>query len=427
MLPATMAALKLPGGDANRKGSASEVPRPARARRATSGGRETSTAHQCHTPGRKPRHPKSPPGTAHHPPDTQRAETVHGRGPRPSHSASAPGEGPAGRGNDGDSTRARRLPCGGGAAGVLGGCPTRGGMAVMAGVLVVWLTLVGSVRAADAPRRPNVVFVLADQWRACATGYAGDPNVKTPNLDRLEKESVDFTHAVSACPVCTPCRASLMTGQRATTNGIFLNDAHLPDDATTLSKVLAAAGYDTGIIGKWHLSGGGRFSFIPREQRQGFEYWKAMECMHSYNHSFYYGDTPEKLAWDGYDAIAQTKDAQGYIKDHAKSDKPFFLCLWWGPPHNPPEAAAEAIQGFVRPGEDYPARPNVPRASCGCSAAKISSAITGIARRLDQCMGDLWKVHRGCGDRREYDFDFQRRSWGHAVFQRVQPETKAVG
>ena len=92
----------------------------------------------------------------------------------------------------------------------------------------------------------------------CATGYAGDPNVKTPNLDRLEKQSADFTKAVSACPVCTPFRGSLMTGQRPTTHGLFLNDAHLSDNAVTLGKVLAANGYHTGYIGKWHINGRGR-------------------------------------------------------------------------------------------------------------------------------------------------------------------------
>jgi arylsulfatase A-like enzyme len=188
---------------------------------------------------------------------------------------------------------------------------------------------------ASAATRPNVVFVLADQWRASATGYAGDPNVKTPNLDGLARESVNFVNGVSGMPVCSPCRASLITGQRATTHGIFLNDAHLADEAVTLAKVMRAAGYETGMIGKWHLNGRGRLSFIPRENRQGFEYWKVMECTHEYNDSFYYADGPDRLKWEGYDAIAQTGDARKYIEQHAKGEKPFLLCLWWGPPHNP--------------------------------------------------------------------------------------------
>src|SRR3954471_15414479 len=138
-------------------------------------------------------------------------------------------------------------------------------------VFLIWL--VCAAASAQAQKRPNVVLVLADQWRAQATGYAGDPNVKTPNLDRLESVSVNFTHAVSSNPVCSPCRASILTGQRSTTHGIFINDAHLPDDARTLPKIFAEAGYDTGIIGKWHLNGHGRLSFIPKESRQGFTYW----------------------------------------------------------------------------------------------------------------------------------------------------------
>ena len=71
--------------------------------------------------------------------------------------------------------------------------------------------------------RPNVLILLTDQWRAQATGYAGDPNVLTPNLDRLASTSVNFKNAVSGMPVCSPFRASLLTGQRALTHGVFMN------------------------------------------------------------------------------------------------------------------------------------------------------------------------------------------------------------
>ena len=175
-------------------------------------------------------------------------------------------------------------------------------------------------------RRPNILFVLADQWRAEAFGYAGNPDVKTPNLDRLQREGVHFVNAVSCMPVCSPTRASLLTGQRPLTHGVFLNDVPLNPEAVTIAKVLREAGYDTGYIGKWHVDGHGRSNFIPRERRQGFDYWKVLECTHDYNHSAYYADGPEKLYWEGYDAIAQTRDAQQYLRDHAQSQKPFFLC-----------------------------------------------------------------------------------------------------
>lgn len=68
----------------------------------------------------------------------------------------------------------------------------------------------------QAAEKFNIVYLIADQWRASATGYAGDPNVKTPNLDRLAIESQNFCNAVSVLPVCTPHRASLMTGRYPT-------------------------------------------------------------------------------------------------------------------------------------------------------------------------------------------------------------------
>ena len=95
----------------------------------------------------------------------------------------------------------------------------------------------------------------------------------------------------------------------------------------TIGKVLQAANYDTGFIGKWHVDGHGRMSFIPKERRQGFDYWKVLECTHNYTDSIYYGDSPEKAHWSGYDAIDQTKDAIQFLHDHAKSEKPFVLFL----------------------------------------------------------------------------------------------------
>lgn len=259
-------------------------------------------------------------------------------------------------------------------------------------LLAVW----ASAAVARAGDRPNIVFVWADQWRAFATGYAGDPNVRTPNLDSLERESVNFTHAVSACPVCTPFRASLLTGQRPTTHGLFLNDAHLSDDAVTIAKVLDAAGYDTGYIGKWHLNGRGRLSYIPPENRQGFVYWKAMECTHDYNHSFYYsGNDPTRLLWPGYDAFAQTDDACGYVRMHAKTGKPFALFLSWGPPHNPYTTAPDEYRKMYDPA-DMKLRPNVP-AELAARTRKDLAGYYAHCSALDRCVGQIRTQLRDAG------------------------------
>src|SRR5688572_23820617 len=136
-----------------------------------------------------------------------------------------------------------------------------------------------AVSAASAAK-PNILFIIADQWRAQAFGFAGDSNVKTPNFDRFEKQAVNFTQAVAGMPVCSPTRASLLTGQRPHTHGIFINDVPLNPKAVTLPEVLREVGYETGAIGKWHVDGHGRSTCIPKERRQGFESWRMLDCTH---------------------------------------------------------------------------------------------------------------------------------------------------
>jgi arylsulfatase A-like enzyme len=254
--------------------------------------------------------------------------------------------------------------------------------------------------SAAAPPRPNVVFVFADQWRASATGYAGDPNVKTPNLDRLAAESVHFTNAVSACPVCTPYRAALLTGRYPTSTGMFLNDLALPGEESCLGEMFKAAGYDTAYIGKWHVDGHGRSSYIPPERRQGFDYWKAAECDHNYPKSHYYtGTSPEKRFWEGYDAFAQTRDAQAYIRGHARGDKPFLLVLSYGSPHFPHDTAPEEAQALYPPDKLILA-PNVPERQ-RTAVLKELPGYYGHCTALDSCLGEIVKTLADAGIARE--------------------------
>lgn len=235
-------------------------------------------------------------------------------------------------------------------------------------------------------RKPNVLFVLTDQWRADATGYAGDPNALTPNVDRLAAESANFTNAVSGCPVCCPYRASLITGRYWLSHGVFLNDLCLSDDAVSYAEAFNGAGYQTGFIGKWHLDGHGRSNFVPQQRRQGFRYWAAAECTHDYNKSHYYrGNDPEMRFWEGYDAFAQTQDAEAFIR--CNRDKPFSLVLSLGPPHNPYETAPAEYRRRFRPGE-LKIRPNVPRADEAAARRDLAGYYAHCAA-LDACVGRL--------------------------------------
>jgi len=236
--------------------------------------------------------------------------------------------------------------------------------------------------------QPNVIVVMADQWRANAFGFAGDPNVQTPNLDKLESESVRFVNAVAGMPVCCPTRASFLTGQRPLTHGVFLNDVPLSPAAVTIAKMLRGAGYDTAVIGKWHVDGHGRASFIPPARHQGFDYWKVLECTHDYNESFYYAsNSPVKLKWDGYDALAQTRDAENYLRGHAQGGKPFFLFLSWGPPHDPYQSAPEKFRALYSP-EKFKLPLNVP-ANMAAETRKMMTGYYSHCSALDECIGEL--------------------------------------
>mgnify|MGYP001123020116 CR=1 FL=1 len=276
-------------------------------------------------------------------------------------------------------------------------------------------------------KRPNLVFVFADQWRAEATGYAGNRQVRTPHLDKLAGESVNFRNAVSCCPVCCPYRAGLLTGQYPLTHGVFLNDVPLNDDAVSIAKVYRRAGYRTAYIGKWHLNGKGRSAFIPREQRQGFEFWKALECTHAYNNSFYYGDEDVKQRWDGYDAIAQTREAQRYIREHADGS-PFILLLSWGPPHAPYQTAPEKYRKLFKP-EDITLRPNVPETDRDKARKTLAGYYAHIAA-LDDCIGELLDTLRQSAIERDtilvFTSDHGDMLYSHGGQKKQQPWDESI-
>ena len=246
----------------------------------------------------------------------------------------------------------------------------------------------------QAVRRPNVLFILADEWRAQATGYHGDPNVRAPVLDRLASQSVSFDNAISGTPVCCPYRASLLTGQYPLTHGVFINDVELKPNGATLGEAFTRAGYRTGYIGKWHLYGspGGnyerRLAYIPPEKRFGFDYWKACECTHEYNSSLYYeGNDQTPKHWPGYDAFAQTEDACAFIEHQAKASDPFCLVLSLGPPHFPLNSAPEKFQAAFRK-QEIQFRPNVPRDRRAEAADMLRGYYAHMAA-LDECFERL--------------------------------------
>ncbi len=242
--------------------------------------------------------------------------------------------------------------------------------------------------------RPNVLLILVDEWRAQATGFAGDANVRTPHLDRLAAESVVCDQAVSGSPVCCPYRGSLLTGQYPLRHGVIINDVELAPDSPSIARDFSAAGYETAWIGKWHLFGspGGacerRDHPVPRSHQMGFHRWLGSECSHDYWHSPYNDTDDQTLChWEGYDAFAQSRAALDWMIAAKRRRQPFLACLSLAAPHFPLFTAPQTYRDRFR-AENMRLRPNVP-AVFADQARKELAGLSAHCAALDDCLGEL--------------------------------------
>jgi len=208
-------------------------------------------------------------------------------------------------------------------------------------------------------KKPNLLFVFADQLRAGSVGYTGEEAVKTPNIDRFAKQGTVYTNAISLLPVCGPYRGSLLTGRTPTSTGLVINDIPLKTTEVSIAHCFKAGGYDTAYIGKWHLDGPDRSAPVPPgPRRQGFEYWMAANFEHNYNRSYFTDNDGNLKIWDGWDAEAQTTHTIDYLKNRA-SENPFCLFLSWGPPHHPYRLVPQQYLDMYDP-DTIEGRPNCP-------------------------------------------------------------------
>jgi arylsulfatase A-like enzyme len=185
---------------------------------------------------------------------------------------------------------------------------------------------------------PNVLLVLADQWRGSDQGWIGNVEVHTPHLDALAAGGVRVRDAFANSPVCGPSRGSLITGLLPHQHHVVANDLPLRAGLPTVADVLGGAGYRTGWIGKWHLDGLPRDKWVAPQRRRGFAYWAAVNCSHRYLDAHYYrGADPEPVPFTGYEPDVQTDLALEFLagRDGGDTAQPFFLTVSYGPPHDP--------------------------------------------------------------------------------------------
>jgi arylsulfatase A-like enzyme len=212
-------------------------------------------------------------------------------------------------------------------------------------------------------KKPNFIIILTDDQGYGDLSCMGAEDFRTPHLDRLASSGARFTNWYSNSPVCSPSRASLMTGRYPGNAGVrsilrgHRKTKGLPPEVPTLASALKEEGYQTAMFGKWHLG----LTEECRPHSHGFDEWFGFlaGCIDYYSHVFYWeqaaGVNPTHDLWDNNNEVYKngeyftemvTEHSVDYIRRAAGSQKPFFLYVAYNAPHYPMHAPEKYVDRF---------------------------------------------------------------------------------
>lgn len=279
--------------------------------------------------------------------------------------------------------------------------------------ILMFLGVTGCIQKPQKVKpKPNLLFVMADQFRRQSLGFMNEEPVLTPHLDNFAKQGLVFTNAVSSFPVCTPFRAMLMTGKYPLSTGMTANcmpgiDLELLKDEICFGDVLKESGYSTGYIGKWHLenpslnkyeitpdsAGMGELgwagkwdAWTPPDRRHGFDFWYAYNTFDLHFQPHYWTeDLPRKKEVRDWSVKHETEVAIDFITKQ-NPDKPFALFLSWNPPH-PGYMAPKEFKDLYKDIDLFP-RKNNPADHMKNSRMLYYAGISGC----DHYFGELLKT-----------------------------------
>ena len=240
--------------------------------------------------------------------------------------------------------------------------------------------------AAEKKRKPNIVYIMCDELGYYELSCMGNPNIKTPVIDRLAAGGVRFTQALAGSSVCAPTRCCLMTGKHAGHTSVRVNDGGTPLRAgeETVASVLKRAGYATGGFGKWGCGGRGSTG-VP--EKHGFDvfvgYYDQVHA-HSYYPPYIVRNSKE-LPLEGNKGGSEGKtyshyvifdEAQKFLRTH--KDRPFFLYLPFTPPHGIFDIPDSDPAWALYKDKDWPAQ-----------AKRYAAMVTMVDRQVGQVLAML--------------------------------------
>ena len=245
-----------------------------------------------------------------------------------------------------------------------------------------WLLI--SAVTVNAAKRPNVVVLLADDLGWKDIGCYGGP-VKTPTLDRLAARGVRFSDFHSGAAVCSPSRATTLTGRQHLRCGVYSwisdweQNSHLLLREVTLAEVLKSHGYSTVHLGKWHLGLPTRDRQKPTPADHGLDYWFATgnnaQPSHKNPVNFVRNGVPIRKT-EGYACQVVVDEAIAWLDEKRDPDKPFFLNVWFHEPHAPLAAPDEIVSQYGDPKD--------PAAIYSGTIDNTDRAIARLLKKLEQ-------------------------------------------
>ncbi len=235
-------------------------------------------------------------------------------------------------------------------------------LALVCGLTASCFSIAG---ASAPPKRPNVLYVMADMERAFSMGCYGDANARTPALDKLASQGLRMDACISTTPVCCPYRASLMSGQLAHHNGMLSNGCQFKPTVKCLGETFKEAGYEMGYVGKWHLGRANRksdptYGFPPPNTEYGVYHFER-------------------------DPAPTTDVALKFIKEKSKGSAPWLLFVSWIWPHAPYNPPPELLNDFKK----VRLPPNVPAGLSREFAERALPGYYGMIEGVDRQVARL--------------------------------------
>ena len=193
-------------------------------------------------------------------------------------------------------------------------------------VIAVGMVYVVGAASALADDRPNIFFLFSDDHAVRAiSAYGGDLSdiAPTPNIDRIAREGSTFVNSFCANSICGPSRACILTGKHSHVNGFLRNSRKAFDQSQwTIAKALQGAGYETAVVGKWHL----------RSDPVGFDFWEVLPGQGNYYNPVYLQMDGGKKQFEGYSTDITTTKCLDWL-GRRNADKPFFMMCQFKAPH----------------------------------------------------------------------------------------------